>query len=62
MADNSETIVLRATVIAGKRYNDYTVIWREHVDWPDHASYHSRAGLDLPGGLFSWIGGHGTEP
>ena len=30
MTDDSETIALRATVIAGKRYaDDYQVIWRE---------------------------------
>ena len=29
MTNNPETIALRATVIAGKRYDDdYTVIWR----------------------------------
>jgi hypothetical protein len=34
---HDEPLTLRTTVIAGIRYaDDYAVVWRGLVDWPDH--------------------------
>ena len=62
---DDETIALRATVIAGQRYDDhYTVIWREmsvgrimkasgvpahHAQWSWNCSVHGKPGASVNG-------------